>query len=107
MHSRKQKIFELMKEEDLNVTSAISTIPVSTSTDWSKCLVCQVDTREKLVCPKVFADRTNSSGYTKLATDLQNFQDLGLLPNYLSLSRLDGGAGVEATFHKQSAKEGV
>lgn len=93
-----RKNFELVNIEKFIVSHVAQLV------DWSKCVICQSDKAEKLTCPGDFADRFNSSGYKTLANQLQNFNELGLLPKNFALNQLDDGDGIEVTFCQRNAK---
>lgn len=72
--------------------------------NWNDCVLCQLDTSEKLCCP---ADSTRSdlgAGYVSLADILPKFQKVGALPICLNLDRIDEGHGLRISFQKNRAK---
>lgn len=68
--------------------------------NWSMCALCQTAKNERLVCP---ANKPPGAGYTSVASNLVQFQELGINPVEVSLDRLDEGNGLEKAFRKNSA----
>lgn len=73
-------------------------------TNWDKCVLCQEDTSEKLLCPAEVTSRTSGSGYQTLAHNLLAFNKIGCLPKTIDLSKLDDGEGIQATFEQHRAR---
>ena len=73
--------------------------------DWSKCLICQNDTVKKLARPVDYAARFKGAGYKTITEALQTFNDLGCLPEDVTLTHMDDCDGLEPTF--VSEKENV
>ena len=73
-------------------------------TDWEKCVLCQEDKNEKLVCPADSKKQDVGAGYVSLANDVTAFDNAGCLPNTLSVSRIDDGDGIETTLKCHKAK---
>ena len=50
--------------------------------DWKICAICQKDTAEKLECPSTFKRKgyNSSETYTKIATNILKFQEIGCVP---------------------------
>ena len=71
--------------------------------DWAKCVVCQSDTDEKLVCPANSTRTSFGSGYTTFADNLLKFQEIGELPVSIDVRLLDEGHGVEETLKLKKA----
>ena len=67
------------------------------TTDWSKCGLCQVDSKEQLTCP-------TDAGYKTIAENILQFNELHCMPVQIDVTRLDHGNGVESTFKEQNAK---
>ena len=67
------------------------------TTDWSKCVLCQVDSKEQLTCP-------TDAGYKTIAENILQFNELHCMPVQIDVTRLDHGNGVESTFKEQNAK---
>ena len=56
-----------------------STTDVQQQTNWSMCFLCQeIKPSEKLVCPA--NGRGSTSGYETIASNLQQFAELGEIP---------------------------
>ena len=72
-------------------------------TDWSKCCLCQTDTKEELKSPPT-RYTSSSDGYSMLAKNVPQFQSIHLMPIKLDPSRLDDGGGIEDTLRRNSAK---
>ena len=72
--------------------------------DWNLCVLCQVDTYESLSCPADSKRDKKGSGYKTTAENLLAFEKLDWLPRTISLSRLDKGEGIEASFQNHKAK---
>ena len=63
----------------------------SSDRDWSKCALCQTDSKETLVCP-------TDVSYKTIATNISKFQELNKLPLPIDVNELDSGIGIECTF---------
>ena len=59
-------------------------------TVWSKCLLCENESGEKLVNP-------TSDGCTKLASNIRLFHKIGAVPLGVNISRLDDGLCLNFT----------
>ena len=76
------------------------------SSDWSRCILCQETKTEELCCPKK-TRRTgvhSGAGYRTLANNILSFHEINALPLPLDIGSLDEGDGIEATFDKRNAK---
>ena len=62
------------------------------------------DTAKKLTCPADFSERFRGAGYETLSRNLAKFDELGLLPKSLNLTRLDEGVGLEETLISRRAR---
>ena len=71
--------------------------------DWSKCILCQKQTREPLQCPANSRRQDVGAGYQFLAIILPEFDKIGLLPG-LVISRIDEGDGLQAALQRNQAK---
>ena len=78
------------------------------NTNWELCATCQEDAAESIVRPATSKRLNIESGYKRLAGNLIQFGELGLLPRTLQLDRLDEGEGIEpalvahkAIYHKE------
>ena len=74
------------------------------STDWTKCFLCQEDITDALRCPATNPAKSGSTGYQTIAFNLTEFDKIDALPKSISLTRLDDGDGVEATLTHHNAK---
>lgn len=72
--------------------------------DWTKCVLCQTNTSESLSCPADSKRDSKGTGYKTTAENLLAFEKLGCLPRTITLSRLDEGEGIEASFQHHKAK---
>ena len=82
--------------------SDLSTLPSGLPKEKKVCVVCQTSTlREKLVSP---CTKNAGDGYTSLDQNLIRFDNLGLLPDSISLQELNDGSGIEETLRKNNAK---
>ena len=73
--------------------------------DWNLCLICQLDTNEKLRCPNDSKQSGKNSSYISLAEDLQNLSEAHLLPYGLTIDRLAGtDRSLEESFASNDAK---
>ena len=72
----------------------------SVRTNWDKCVLCQEDSREALLCPANSKRQDVGAGYCTLSANIIRFSELNQLPMPIDLSRLDDGNGTEATFVK-------
>ena len=74
-------------------------------TDWTKCVLCQHDKNDKLLCPANSKKQGSiGAGYISLAENVTAFCDAGCLTTTLDISRINDGDGVEATLQRHAAK---
>ena len=66
-------------------------------TDWSKCILCQLESKEALICP-------TDVGYRTIAETVLQFHKLNLMPIQIDITQLDQGNGIASTFKEQNAK---
>jgi len=90
------KVFKVVSTDDGPGTSDKQCV-----TDLKKCVLCQEETTEKLVCP---AYSTGGAGYKTLTQNLIAFDKISCLPRTLQISQLDEGQGIETTFRLHQAK---
>ena len=75
------------------------------SFDWSKCILCQKNTKEALQCPDIKrSDIVPGAGYHTLTANLLRFRQLNILPAEIDLSLFDEGSGIADTLLKQRGK---
>lgn len=67
------------------------------TTDWSKCALSQLASKEQLTCP-------TDTGYKTTAENILHFHDLYCMPVQVDVSRLDQGNGIESTFKEHKTK---
>ncbi|KAL5011366.1 hypothetical protein ScPMuIL_009917, partial [Solemya velum] len=94
------KVFKIVDPSEPRTSTSTQCLP----SDWSKCIICQTDTKDKLVCP---SDATLSrivAGYKTIVDNLAAFDKIGYLPRTLNLAQLDEGHGIEASFRLHNAK---
>ena len=75
-------------------------------TDWSKCVICQVDSDESLKCP-VSSNRVDlgsGAAYATFERDILGYDAINELPHSISVSRLNDGSGVCSTMIHNEAK---
>ena len=64
--------------------------------DWSKCVICQTSSVERLTCPARSKRKDNKGrGYATLAYDLEEFEKLDQLPESINLRLLKGVSTLE------------
>ena len=64
--------------------------------DWSKCVICQTSSVERLTCPARSKRKDNKGrGYATLAYDLEEFEKLDQLPESINLRLLKGFSTLE------------
>jgi hypothetical protein len=78
-------------------------ISVNSSTDWTKCIICQVDKEDQLASCPANSFRTGTSGYETFATNALEFETLGEIPLDVDLERLNDGEGIQQTLEKHKA----
>lgn len=74
------------------------------STDWSRCVLCQENTTEMLHCPADSKRGTAGAGYTTIADNISGFIHLGCLPKTVNVSYLCEDETIELTFKRHEAK---
>jgi hypothetical protein len=89
------KVFKVVGTDEPGTSGTQSTM------DWSKCVMCQEGSPERLICP---ANSTEGAGYKTMAENLEAFDKIGCLPNRLQLTQLDEGQGIEMVFRLHEAK---
>lgn len=72
--------------------------------DWSKCVLCQIITKEPLQCPGESVRQDSGNGYVTLAKNLLGFNEIHEMPMDVDLTRLNDGDGIESTFRKHKAR---
>ena len=72
-----------------------------TITDWSKCVLCQEKTQDRLTYPD--ERPTTASGYDTLAENILEFHHLGSVPLNIDITRLDEGTGISNTLRSNHA----
>lgn len=71
-------------------------------TDWNKCLYCQQDTGDPLVCP-AFSKRSDvGAGYISLAENASTLNELGKVPVDVVKRLEEGGTFLETLKSKQA-----
>ena len=83
----------------------IQPAPALVETDWTKCVICQEDKNEKLLCPADSKKKCNvGAGYVSLAEDLTAFGNAGCLSKHFDILRVNDGDGIETTLQRHRAK---
>ena len=73
--------------------------------DWNRCVICQTEKTEKLLCPNNSNQCDKHVGYKSLAEDLLNFDSIGMLPYGIKLNSLrNEGQPLLVSFIENSAK---
>ena len=75
-------------------------------TNWSKCIVCQVDSDECLKCPASSnrVDLGPGAAYATFERDILGYDNIIALPHSMNLSRLNDGNGIHSTLLLNEAK---
>ena len=84
-------------------TGNTATAYVPSTTDWTKCALCQKVTSENLQCPAKSLRNDNGVGYNTLAENIKRFNEINQLPIDIDICRLDEGTGISDTFQQQQA----
>ena len=74
--------------------------------DWSKCLICQIDTEDHLKCP-AYSNRTDlgsGAAYATFEHDIMGYDEINQLPPGMDLSRFNDGSGIKCTLMSIEAK---
>jgi hypothetical protein len=88
----------------------------STSTDkstivspiyWTKCVLCQVETKEATRCPAKSLRTNKEIGYRTLAENLVAFNQIGYMPMDINIHRLNDGQGLAETLISHRAARHV
>ena len=88
------------KPSTLNITMASN----SWHTDWAKCCLCQMDTKECLISPRSNPTKGADDEYGLLARNIPQFQSVSQLPIKLDPARLDDGSGIQETLKTNHAQ---
>ena len=72
-----------------------------TITDWTKCVLCQEKSQDRLTYPD--ERPTTASGYDTLAENILEFHNLGSVPLNIDITRLDKGTGISNTLRSNHA----
>ena len=75
----------------------------SWKTDWSKCCLCQEDTKEDLKCPPT-RYTLEQNGYKMIGENIPLFHQMNEMPIKFDPARLDEGNGIEETLKKNNAQ---
>ena len=73
-------------------------------TDWAKCMLCQLDSKEPLRCPTKSKRGDTDTVYKTLVENINEFHQLQCMPLKIELKRLDEGNGMEKTLIEYNAK---
>ena len=65
--------------------------------DWTKCVLCQKDSDNELICAANSKRHDAGAGYRYVSAKLWQFHELGALPFDLDIKHLDDGDGIENT----------
>ena len=80
-------------------------VPSAWQTDWSKCCLCQNETKEDIKSPPIGLHYTyKDNGYAMIANNVPLFHAINELPIVLDPARLDEGNGIEETLKRNKAK---
>ena len=85
-------------------TSQWHRISKSWHTDWVKCCLCQMDTKECLISPRSNPTKGADDGYGLLARNIPQFHSVNQLPIKLDPARLDDGSGIQETLKTNHAQ---
>ena len=84
-------------DEAASLSLPASFSDLHSSSDWTKCIICQDVRDERLQCPADSKRKDAGEGYKSFTENLMRFSDIDELPVKISLERLDDGDGIEAT----------
>ena len=93
-------------EIDSGLMDSASLSGKSMTTNWSKCVICQVDSEECLICP-VSSSRVDlgpGTGCVTFERDVTGYDDIKELPETTNLSRFNNGNGIFSTMMSNEAK---
>ena len=76
----------------------------SWNTDWAKCYLYQMDTKECLISPRSNPTKGADDGYGLLAKNIPQFHSVNQLPIKLDPARLDDGSGIKETLKTNQAQ---
>lgn len=71
-------------------------------TDWNKCLYCQIDNGQPLVCPASRKSKVVGTGFVSLAENASTLYELGKLPEDIVKRLKEGGSFLETLQSKQA-----
>lgn len=71
-------------------------------TDWNKCLYCQQDTADPLVCPALSKRADVGAGYISLAENASTLNELDKIPEDVVKRLKEGGTFLETLKSKQA-----
>ena len=93
--SRKMVVVTTCSTEALSsCTSMTPSETPATPSDWTKCIICQVEIEDKFVRCPAKSNRSCTSGYETFVSNLLEFQKLGQIPLDVDPRRLDDGEGI-------------
>lgn len=93
-----------MSKKCILVNPSVAASDLRPPLDWSKCVLCQRQTKEKLLCPDQAVGPNKDAGYKSVAEILPEFEKLGRLPPHLVLARIDEGNGLFDALKANSAR---
>jgi hypothetical protein len=79
-------------------------VSIGVSIEWDRCVMCQLETNEKLVCPANSKRTDPLAGYQSFAEILPLFAEATLLEPGFKIDRLDNGSGIVETLCVNNAK---
>ena len=98
------KQFKIMNKTPTETsTSQIQSSFHPIAIDWNKCVLCQKDSDNELICAVNFKRHDVGAGYRYVFAKLWQFHELGALPFDLDIKYLDDGDGIENTLTDHKA----
>ena len=95
---------KLMEAHVATPTASTSVESHHVVSNWKLCVICHDDTSsESLICPATSKHPGAGRGYSSLAKNIEQFAEIGALPETINVARLDEGSGIEATIKEHQA----
>ena len=89
--------------KQVNVKDAAENINIQIETQWTKCVLCQIETNEPTSCPVKSMRVDKCIGYHTLAENIKAFDEIGDIPLGIDVQRINDGTGIYETLLKHQA----
>ena len=92
--------YRIVHQSETASSSQADTSPIN----WDLCALCQTKTSESLECPARSKRKDCGAGFTYVANNIEEFEELNLLPDTINVQKLNDGYGIESTLKDNNAR---